>query len=243
MKKIVLLLLLLFSIVACKKDDPAPLKAYLIHFPFDGTFENLEDPNNNGKQTGGVAFVDDRYGNAESAAQFDGIDDRLNFKNTLSEDAEAFSISAWYKTGTDFFNGNHAVVLRNATVTNFRITKIDSISSMVCFDNYISSDWRSTCNVAATTDWLHLVGVYNKNDDTKLYVNGVLVNQSSSNPSDGVSSDIRLESFLGAIIRNGNSNEPSTFWNGSIDDFRLYQKALSTTEVSAIYNASENDSP
>lgn len=227
--------------MACKKDEPVPPKEFLIHFPFDGNFENLEDSNNNGKQIGGVTFIEDRFGNSKSACFFDGIDDRINFENTLGKNVEAYSVGAWYKVGTDFFNGNHVVVLRDETVTNVRITKVDSLSSMVCFDNYITSDWRSTCSVTATQDWFHMVGVYKSNADTKLYINGELVNKSSSISSDDVSSDLRFDSYLGAIIRENTTEDPNTFWNGGMDDFRLYQKALTATEVFDLYNAQSQD--
>ena len=94
--------MLVFSIIACKNDDDITLSDDpLVQFTFDNNFTNIGDPGNNGQQVGGVTFVEDRFGNPESAVYFDGIDDRVQFNNPLREGASAFSISAWFKVGEE----------------------------------------------------------------------------------------------------------------------------------------------
>ncbi|MEX0274597.1 MAG: LamG domain-containing protein [Flavobacteriaceae bacterium] len=236
MKKTVFLSLLSILVIGCKGDDEVTIQyGPLIHYTFDGDFTNLADGKNNGVQTGGVTFVEDRKGSPKSAVHLDGIDDYITFKNPLRENGNAFSISLWIRNG-EIFNGNQVVVLRGATVTGIRASKQDSITSSICFDNYIGSGWRMVCHDIPYEGWFHVVGIYQRHEKGKLYINGVLANQDTKVPSTDVSKDFRLDSHLGAIIRKHVTGDPNTFWNGQIDDFRMYERALTNDEVSELYN-------
>ncbi|MFH6602495.1 LamG domain-containing protein [Maribacter algicola] len=224
---------------ACSNDNEIEEKPYseepLLHYNFNGNFINIAGTGNNGIQSGGVVFAEDRQGNPESAAYFDGIDDRLKFENPLRESGRAYSISGWFKP-EEPFNGNLVVVMRQGTVCNIRITKLDNSNSAVCFDNYIDSGWKNNCHDFDDDEWFHVVGVYQKDNHSKIYINGTLVaQQANANGSTDVSPDFTLDSYLGAIIREDTTNDPDTFWKGAIDDFIIYEKALNPTEVLDLY--------
>ena len=104
-----------------------------------------------------------------------------------------------------------------------------------------------TCNETNTSDWFHMVGVYQNNAETKIYINGtLLVSDNTTISSTNVSSDFRLDSYLGASISEGvpSATEPegaNSFWNGQMDDFQLYEKALTDTEVLDLFNGQSED--
>ncbi len=81
--------------------------------------------------------------------------------------------------------------------------------------------------------WYHVVGVYNRFEQPylRLYVDGNLV--SSSNSTNGLMDDNTYGYFsLGAL-------DAGWTVDGYVDDVRVYNRALSTQEISALYNASK----
>ena len=72
--------------------------------------------------------------------------------------------------------------------------------------------------------WYHVVGTYD-GAYARIYVNGVLQSTSSSGTSTGYSGGIY-------IARPQGSNN---YWNGSIDDVRIYNRALSASDVAMLY--------
>ena len=87
--------------------------------------------------------------------------------------------------------------------------------------------------------WTHIVGVYEADSSTnryiRLYVDGSLKVSTPVNSNFIMNSSVTRSFFIGhpASYTQGNKD----FFNGSIDDVRIYNRALSGDEVSALYNA------
>jgi prepilin-type N-terminal cleavage/methylation domain-containing protein len=77
--------------------------------------------------------------------------------------------------------------------------------------------------------WHHVAAVWNSTGAT-LFVDGNKVASSSSNPNESWSSNPYL--YIGEYT--GGS---SYYFNGAIDDVRIYNRALSPAEIQAMYNA------
>ncbi len=78
--------------------------------------------------------------------------------------------------------------------------------------------------IAQSNTWVHLAGVYN-GSALEMYVNGV--KSANSTPASGTLSS---ESFTRYIGRK-RTFEPRCDWVGSIDDVRIYNRALSGSEI------------
>jgi hypothetical protein len=94
---------------------------------------------------------------------------------------------------------------------------------------YIGTGGNGLAHTQTLSDgWYHVVGTWDGTTGTngmKLYIDGSLVGQrTSTQSSTGVSDTIR-------IARNS-----STYYKGSIDEVKIYNKALSSTEVLKNYN-------
>jgi uncharacterized protein (TIGR02145 family) len=81
--------------------------------------------------------------------------------------------------------------------------------------------------------WHHLVGTYD-GTTMKIYVDGV--NKGSSWFLSGSLPTQAGNMRIGADYE----TFPSNFWNGSLDDIRIYNRALSDAEVAQLYNMSAN---
>ena len=76
-------------------------------WPFNGNANDESGNGYNGTVTG-PALTPDRFGNGNSAYNFDGVDDYIIIQNNSNQLAYEFTFSAWVfhgqETGTDFFN-------------------------------------------------------------------------------------------------------------------------------------------
>jgi len=76
-------------------------------------------------------------------------------------------------------------------------------------------------------NWYHVVTVRNSNGMTELYVNGLL------DAGDYLAvSDVDSDGFLGIGVH---STLGDNYFNGLIDDVRIYDKALSAEEIQQLY--------
>ncbi|HEU4472670.1 MAG TPA: PKD domain-containing protein [Flavisolibacter sp.] len=86
-----------------------------------------------------------------------------------------------------------------------------------------------------TNQWVHLVLVNNAATNTQaVYMNGVLVKSFAS----GYALANGIDMLVGA--RRNNSNTDATgFYAGLMDDYRIYNRALSVDEINLIYNLND----
>ena len=85
--------------------------------------------------------------------------------------------------------------------------------------------FRSASSTVSAGSWVHLVGVFDGNN-AYLYINGALVSTQN-----GVSVTYNATNTF--TIGHGSGN--ASFVNGSIDDVRVYNRALSAADVSMLY--------
>jgi hypothetical protein len=89
-------------------------------------------------------------------------------------------------------------------------------------------EYNVFASIPSFNQWHFVVGTYDGNVQ-KLYVDGTLASSQSLSVTPQVTSDFGI----GACIFCG----PGQFTNGSLDDVRIYSRALSAAEIQALYNA------
>ena len=182
-----------------------------------------------GTQLGGSpTFVADHMGQLLRAAPFNGIDDYVDCGNDSSLDiTEAITVSAWVKpiaaTAWD------SMVAKHSADEGFYLL-FDILGQKVIFVVKVGGASKTAYSNAAIPidSWTHLVGSYD-NSRVRIYVNGI-------EQSDGtdISGNINTTTNNLIIGRNYNSTE---YFNGGIADARVYNRALSTDEISLLYNS------
>jgi len=181
---------------------------------------------NNGTLYNGVArTASGKYG---SALQFDGVNDYVDAGSATI--GIPFTVEAWvYATSWPASNAivevtdgaNKRIGLESEGVSNSQ-----SIFYWVN-PNYVT--WRTSKPNAG--QWVHIVGVINgtSSSDGKIYYNGVAQSASFSSggsPASPASANIRI----GAI------SSSQYFFNGFIDEVRIYNRTLSAAEINASMN-------
>jgi Concanavalin A-like lectin/glucanases superfamily len=100
-------------------------------------------------------------------------------------------------------------------------------------DNYIGRDYSGTLS---PNTWYHVVAVYDggtTNSSIKLYLNGVRVDDADG----GSGTFVSLANTASIFTVGATGDDYSYPFAGKIDDARVYNRALSATEVKQLYNA------
>lgn len=165
-------------------------------------------------------------------------DSTLQFKTS-------FTISTWIKLGiTTPSNWGTIVCNRKnqsqATYNNFMLTTNLNRSTNEIKLHFYVNDSLVESPTALDTTWHHVVAVYNAGN-AKLFVDGVLKHERNDFPTSinyGTPNASTLENMLqiGNVAGIGASS-----FNNLIDEMALYNRALTTSEIQSLYNATSND--
>ncbi|MBC8555190.1 MAG: LamG domain-containing protein [Candidatus Brocadiales bacterium] len=163
--------------------------------------------------------------------EFDGTSHYFNSNinpNSLFGDGGIFSISCWcYNEGT-------------ASVNEYIAGAMDSSSNRFYFRNqdgyyrwgYGATATTNTAAAVVNSQWQFVTFAYD-GAIMRTYLDGILVNSFSITVQTITSKDLHI----GVLNNNG---FPENYFDGRLDSFRFYSRALSATEVLALYNKGRN---
>lgn len=171
----------------------------------------------------------DSSGKLGSCYYFDGNDDYINLGNISHYfDGSPFSITFWIKSEEDGTRGIIFSAYGLSSTSNFFALEINGSSGTL--DNYLRFDWLGVDikffqSAVTPNTWLHFAVVY---DGTKVicYRNGELYGDKTYTLSPIPTGN---NYYLGRDSRTG-----ATAFKGRLNDFRLYDHALSLKEVKEI---------
>ncbi|MFA6994532.1 MAG: LamG domain-containing protein, partial [Candidatus Paceibacterota bacterium] len=181
----------------------------------------------NGTLTNGPVWTSGKVGGALS---FDGSNDAVNTSGNSPSLAGNFTISIW--TRWNQFQNYGGIVFNytggTAPYFNFFLSSYPStigfnLSNGVTIQN-LSQSYASV-NIA-TNNW-YLLDVVVDGSFVRFYVNGTLAQSAP-----------QTVSSIGGSFPFSISHSVNPF-NGSLDDARIYNRALSASEISALYNATK----
>ncbi len=203
------------------------------HYKFDGNTNDSSGKGNKGIASGAIASAD-RFGSPNSAYSFDGIDDYIDFgKLDISGD---LSFSVWFKTSS---NKRNQTILGNYESCSYSNTgfilinygsEIETGSPNLQLYNAGSSIFTNNINMS-DGNWHYAAGVFTDNS-YNFYVDGILIASESGGYNNTL---ISLKSGAADAIGNGCGVTGESFFNGSIDDIRIYDRALTQTEVKELH--------
>jgi hypothetical protein len=188
---------------------------------------------NRGTLTGTNGMPVRTIGKIGQGLSFDGVDDYVNVGSSPTSNLSAFSVSAWFKTSARSNNDFH--IISKADAGNyFWALAIDNPNG-----NIFAPTWQ--CDganhsslgspITGLTDgrWHHVLMVVNDNVKVEIFVDG----QSSGS----------TEAFIGSLCTGSTANvnigrrtDNQFYFNDTIDDVRIYNRALSLDEIKRLYN-------
>jgi uncharacterized protein (TIGR02145 family) len=202
------------------------------YWPFNGNANDESGSGNNGTVNGAILTID-RFGNPNSAYSFNGSgyincgnDNSLNFSNT-------FTLNCWAKTTSPESNcGMLGRWSNNSYNTEQYVIQFE--------DNFVQSFISSGTNgIGVSSEFNYYNDIwhfYTMSYDgmfNKLFIDGQLVaSQPFSESINNVDNDFVIGAYSIWFYNN--------YWDGDIDDISAYNRTLSQSEISALYNESSN---
>ncbi len=216
MKKIItLLLLMLINLAFTQVPNYVPTNNLKGWWPFNGNANDVSGNGNNGTPNG-TSLTADRNGITNSAYNFDGVNDKIGLGNFFNY--TTFSISLWVKPGNQ--NG-HAVIIDNnhSGSSNWVFQTISN------FSNNGYNFQNSNEVLLSTSNWNHLILSYSSGF-VRVYLNSNLVSETQMSLNYNSSPSL----FLGYW-----QVDNARFWKGDMDDIGIWNRALTQTEITALY--------
>jgi hypothetical protein len=207
----------------------------IAHYPFDGD-ANDESVNGNDGTVHGATLIEDRFGSADSAYNFDGDGDKITAENipALQLGTQAFMISTWIKT-TQTGIWKRIITRRSATTNGFWYS-LAMMNNKARFEIAAAVQLDSTRNIN-DGNW-HFVAVTRDLSTSlfSMYVDGQLESQLADQGYNLTGTgNIPLEIGIWSTEAYG-----GTTFNGLIDDIRIYNRALSEDEIQSLYERKPN---
>jgi hypothetical protein len=202
------------------------------YWPFCGN-ANDESGNGNNGTVNGATLTSDRYGNSNSAYSFDGLNDFINMPSGSSTSLNITSnltLTFWFKTvqgigggligfGDNLVSGNggYLAAIGNGPFGN-PIGKMTSMSG---------DSWYTGTTVLTDNNW-HFACVVINGNTMSFIIDNVLDAQFNnvSPPS----------SFNGLRAIGARNNGLAGFFNGLIDDIGVWNRALTSQEITNLFN-------
>ena len=210
-------------------------------WPFNGNANDESGNKHNGK-VNGATLTSDRFGNTSQAYNFDGINDFINV-DTLK--FNTFTICGWYQisdmpptytpTGCDW---NYTFVSNLHHNSSLNVTKGIEIryqnpGALETQSGDGSLPWDRNYINTSFGGWKFFALTYNSSNQTFILYNGL----SDTSIIKGGFSNLNLPTYFGARPICGEAGNSGFFLKGKLDDIGIWDSALNSNEVNAIYNS------
>jgi hypothetical protein len=191
-------------------------KGLVGRWKFHGNARDATPHSDNGT-VHGATLTDDRFGRAQSAYNF-GSGKYVSVPDADILDPTNITVSAWINPSTTSQTGN--IVSEGGGSYRYRLTGNDTIQLLIYNTPIISSAATIPAN-----QWSR-VTFTGDSSGMKIYVNGQLSASTSDAYHNGNSHELYIGSYNGA----------GEFFQGAIDDVRIYNRALNSGEITALHN-------
>jgi hypothetical protein len=197
-----------------------------------GTTASPSRGSHNGTLSSPASFGSGKFGNAVQLNGNNGC--KVTFPAAAGNLGKRFSASVWVKWGISGTNPNYKRVIENKPSSNastgWQLSSTNDATKMqfkgsgaLSGSRPVTADWKNG-------NWIHIVASYD-NGMLSCYADGSFIATDDINPVADSSSNLTL----GAEVSGGSR------WNGAIDDFRLYDRPLSQSDVTALYGGGNGD--
>ncbi len=233
-KNFFMMLVLAFGVttfMTAQVPSYVPTNGLVGYWPFNGNANDMSTNANNGTNNG-ATLTTDRFGNTASAYSFNGTSNYIKVLDNNSLDlTQNLTLSSWIEPNS--LNAEQGILGKgtNTTSTGYALHHkvLNPEKTGVSLQN-LSTSSTTFINTSqlSINNWHHLLATYN-GSELKLYLNGVLVNTTTTNIQ--LVSNSLTDLFIGSEFSN------FRYFNGKIDDVGIWNRALTEQEISDLFNA------
>ncbi len=214
----------------CDYSDCTTPLALELHYKFDdvtsdGVLDSSPNVRHGSCGANCPALTADRNGNTNAAYLFDGTNDRVDYATTLNA-GSSFSVSGWINPATST-NGKWHNIFADSTGSAWAGTDFGALYLHNGKLDYWYDDDTLVGDVGSIplNAW-SFITLTAGNGNVKIYVNGVMVGSGNANP-------VFNNAFYIARKDGGGDD---LFFNGTMDDVRVYSKTLTQQEVTDLFS-------
>ncbi len=218
-----LLLFSIFLFLAGIGGIPGPAMAQtglVAYYPFNG---NANDESGNGKHgtpSGGVTFTTDRFGNPNSAVSFNGTNALITTPELIFGPNTGVSVSLWVKANQQPGSPGTTYYFIMSESAAFGVWQQGNGIGLAISRPGTNSAWGTI----TFETWNHFVGTYD-GTTIRAYINGALIKETEwTGPMNDPNNPVTFGEFI------------NYWWSGSLDDVRIYNRALTNGEILQLYN-------
>ena len=242
MKKIILLLVVGIALTTqtlfAQVPSYVPTNGLVGYWPFNGNANDQSGNGNNGT-VNGATLTTDRLGNADSAYSFNG-NSGITIPHSTSlivGNSSTFSFWLKYNSLSNGFNLVFKKGIVGGCPDSGYYFAYDGIPGPVfkCFGYGVPGNCSGISDSSSLDNqWHNIVVVYNL-QNSQIYFDGILQDgDANSNLSQAIFNTVEP-----LIIGYYNGPYSGTSWNGLIDDFGIWNRALTQQEITTMYNSVE----
>lgn len=200
-----------------------PTNGLVAWYGMNNSPNDLSGNGNNATLNGGVTAIADRNGNPNSAYSFNGTNGNLVVQTPSFQFSPTgqFTYSVWIRRAT---TAGVPLIMATTAANNF-ISMIGGTGDMRFGTNKQQSAWIWATTTYTMNQWEHYVAVYN-NASMTFYKNGQVAATATYTHTGANTATLPL--YIGSGIN-------TQFFNGSLDDFGVWTRALSANEVEQLF--------
>ena len=238
-KSTMVLTLILSTTLICASDSFADLNdGLVVYYPFSGNANDASGSGNDGV-VNGATLTTDRFEGIDTAYSFDGVDDCIEC-DSFADIEQTITISSWIKC-TSLMPNMHVWVIAakadNAVHSGFTLHLKETLDGIpmarfgICDNDggrhEVHTGWPGHMDIDT---WYFVAASYDGTTQN-IYLNDTLL---MSNAYSGEISPATSNLLIGRT----DDQHSGMYFKGSIDDVRIYNRALSDSEILGLYSGS-----
>jgi len=202
------------------------------YYPFNGNANDAIGTLNG--TVNGAVLTTDRFGNANSAYSFDGVNNAISFAALPMNNTDNFTLMAWVNPALfDPANQFNKMIISLGPGSNGYNMGMGNNSGSGSGNElgglYNLVTWLHSGSFFSTINTWYHVALVRESGVTKFYMNAVLApNTNSSTPFTPTA----------AFQIGGQDFDPTHYWNGKIDEVKIYNVALTALQIQQEYASS-----
>jgi hypothetical protein len=214
-------------------------------WPFNGN-ANDESGNGNNGTVNGATLTTDRFGNANKAYSFDGVDDKITVNHNQSLNCLPITINCWIYLND--FPQESGIINKyfNQSTNGYGISIIDGTEGQKIhpfyfkdFNNNIvegnGQGYIDFDDVFNNSSWRNIIFTVNSIKG-ELFIDGIKKTDLNWQGLNGLTTSLS-NLYFGWYENPGNVPNTTGYFKGKIDDIGIWNRALTECEIQDLYNA------
>ena len=213
------------------------------YYPFNGNAKDESDNGNDGT-VNGATLTKDRFGKKNSAYDFDGLNDHILVEHSSQFTSIPITVFAWlYPREYKYAE----IITKLANCNNYGWAFKWRIKKENLYFNFYDTTGKNVqyrgghrlkYPIISLNKWILITVTYDGTNG-KAFLNGEEIDNFSS-----AFEILNVQNYLaigGNFIERNVCGYPTEFFNGIIDEVRIYNRALSSQEIQQFYNHASNN--